>query len=169
MNNIEQTNEPLVVLMYTLITGHQRSVNLTRNQVKEFIVHFLAKKMYVVTSLGVSYGLNPDQISDFRVKGIYQREIKLYIGDLDIQREEIASSYEKSVNESRKTDSEIYKIECKCGAAYTIILSSKTFKGRCNGCGETLFVDRKSERRITHKGLAMLMTNKYFVNQASTT
>jgi hypothetical protein len=167
MNYIEQPNEPLVVLLYTLNTGHQRAASLTRTQIFEFIEHFKENKKYVATVLDETYGFNPEHISDFKVKGIYQREIILKVHTENEKNE--TENLEDDIVKAYKDKSDIFKIDCKCGTSYAVEISAKTRYGKCNNCKEEVFVDRKAERVDTHKGMAWIMTNKYFIPKEFTT
>ncbi|WP_442601771.1 hypothetical protein [Paenibacillus sp. KN14-4R] len=169
-NNFEQLNEPLLTLVYTLITGYKGQVNLPKSKITEFIEHFKQGKNYVTTSYDETYGLNPSHIADFRVVGLYQKEVSLYMTDEEKAKARIKPAQPEETEGDDKllaaynNKSAFYKIDCKCGAIYTVQLSAFTNTGKCNKCKETLYVDRARGKIDTYKGQGWLMTNKYVVD-----
>ncbi|MCR8645522.1 hypothetical protein NV379_23065 [Paenibacillus sp. N1-5-1-14] len=171
-NNFEQLNEPLLTLVYTLITGYKGQVNLPKSKIMEFIEHFKQGKNYVTTSYDETYGLNPSHVVDFRVVGLYQKEVGLlYMTEEEkakqrpklVQTEETEGD-DKLLAAAYNNKSAFYKIDCKCGAIYTVQLSAFTNTGKCNKCKEVLFVDRARGKIDTYKGQGWIMTNKYPVD-----
>jgi hypothetical protein len=166
---IEESNEKLVVLLYTLNSGLQRTANLSRQQVKEFIEHYKNENKYVCTSYNETYGFNPDLIADFKVIDLYQKEIPIH----KIISEPVNEVLETKTEDEALTEDALkieysskltpFKIDCKCGRMYTVMISSNTNFGSCNNCHERVFVDRNIGEIETHKGKGWLMTNKYFV------
>lgn len=175
--HVEQPNEQLFVLLYTLNSGRQHTANLTKTQILEFIQAFVKDEKYVVTNLNETYGFNSKLISDFKVLDLHQKNIKFdkhIYDDVSLNKEknkheEISDNYlqqlkmaleNKELENAYKDKLDLFKIECKCGANYVVQISTNTTRGYCNNCNEKLYVDRSRERINTYKGLAWLMTNK---------
>lgn len=171
---IENPDEHLLVLLLTLNCGKQDTANLSRTQIKEFLVHFEQGKNYVTTVMNETFGFNPTLISNFRVIDLYQKEFKVVHKEekelpekekeitIETITEEI-SEKETELAKAYETEMRFFKIDCVCGATYVVEISSKTTRGSCNKCKERLYVDRSKQKVETYKGKAWITTNRYHV------
>ena len=79
----------------------------------------------------------------------------------DLAKEMLAAAGESTEGISTP---EVYKIECKCGAEYTARMVIRYGKAKCRECGERLYYDEKEARTTDSGDMALLLTNRYFVN-----
>ena len=154
-----EENDNLSIMTYTLNSGIKGTVPLSNRQIQDWMECYRAGNRYITTIGKEFFGLNPDLVADFKVHNRfsnYTEKIRPVGGEHE-HTAQLSQAYE----ENRI----LFKVDCKCGTAYTTYSQYYTTKWFCSKCKEIVFLDKKKGRVSTDKGDAWYMTNRYFVER----